>query len=220
MRKPLILTALANAPRILTMVGLFVFALSGLVIALLAPAENDLENHETNTSKTKIQIIEPEQYLGKDLPDPNLEKLVNFCINHTTADRGFVIFSNGTCVLIPEPCEDPLTTAREMLANNAKPEARFLTERTTDGDLIVTFQNSVFHWVGSYELEAIRNWAEANLHSLFSPEEMKTIKPNWTPPMDARVGLVSRKRLLADGSGMEIVKILRPNTSVAALGKK
>jgi hypothetical protein len=101
---------------------------------------------------------------------------------------------------------------------SAKPEARFLTEKTVEGGLIVTFEGPVFHLIPKVEVDTLDNWTKENLADLMSELELAAADPGWAPPPEARLGLLGRKRLLADVQEGEIVKILRPNTAVAKAG--
>ncbi|RYD48826.1 MAG: hypothetical protein EOP85_02790 [Verrucomicrobiaceae bacterium] len=71
----------------------------------------------------------------EDLPEESAvavssDDLVTFCSKHVTEKRSFVVFRRGTCVIVNEPCEDPLAEARKILGKCKKSDARFLTEPT------------------------------------------------------------------------------------------
>lgn len=146
-------------------------------------------------------------------PAADLPAIIQFCATHTTDKRGFVVFGEGTVVLVQEPAEDPVAQAVEMLRRCAKPDAVFVTEKTTTSDLVVTFTEPVFQWIPSRQCETLANWAGKNLNSLFAPAELAKKAPDWTPAPDARVGLLARKRLLADAKEAKVVKVVRPAPS-------
>ncbi len=192
--------------------AVFVCGVAGLLVVALVPVG-----------------IEP--VAGKQLPEPapklpvaaipvspDLESLIRFCAENTTSARGFVVLGYGTCVLVPEPTDDPVSRAKEILRNCAEPDARFVTERTVEGDVVVSFRDSVFHRVAAAEIRELEDWSLLNFRALLSPGEKLAAKPGWVPPADARLGLIGRDRLLRDAKRMEIIKVLRPDTSVA-LGK-
>jgi len=151
-----------------------------------------------------------------DRAETDLGRVISFCARHTASDRGFVVFRNGTCVIIRDLSSDPVAQARQSLHEAASPEARFLSERTAEGDLIVTFAGPVFHWIPSDELAAMTVWADGNLETLFSENERKVTRENWMPPADARLGLVARSRLLEDGGAPEVAKVIMPRTVASA----
>jgi hypothetical protein len=101
----------------------------------------------------------------------------------------------------------------ETLRRCAKPDAVFVTEQTTTGDLVVTFTEPVFQWIPSRQRETLADWAGKHLNSLFAPAELAKKAPDWTPAPDARVGLVARKRLLADAKDAKVMKVIRPAIS-------
>jgi hypothetical protein len=145
-----------------------------------------------------------------DFTGTEIGRVISFCARHTTSERGFVVFRNGTCVIIRDLATEPVAQARRLLKEAATPDAKFLSERTAEGDLIATFTGPVFHWIPSDQLSATTVWANGNLDALFSENERKMAKENWMPPQEARLGLVARHRLLEDGNASEVVKIILP----------
>lgn len=142
-------------------------------------------------------------------PPPKSEDLVAFCSKHVTDKRSFVVFKRGTCVVINEPCEDPLKEAREILARSKDPNARFVSEPTNEGDLIVTFKDPVFLRFSPAELLKLHPWLEKSAVALLSPAESVSAGEGWVPPKDARVGLLARRRMLEDATSAVPVKIIR-----------
>jgi hypothetical protein len=137
------------------------------------------------------------------------EDLVSFCSKHVTDKRSFVIFKRGTCVVINEPCEDPLAEGIRILARCKDPNARFITEPTTDGDMIVTFKDPVFLRFTPKEMEEAQPWLEKSASTLLSPTEAATAGDGWLPPANARIGLLARRRLLEDAAQTVPVKVIR-----------
>lgn len=208
--------------------ALFISALIGLSMVALVPERNISEpGYKAVDSVTGrdafTEVAEDSEAVVSSgdlaLGSADLEKVISFCITHTTASRGFVVFRNGTCVLVNEPSENPVKEALSILAGCAQSEARFLSERTAEGDLVVTFKGSVFHWIPGSDINTLEEWSLANFETLLSENERKEAAPGWVPPANARLGLVSRKRLLEDAASNEVVKVLRPNTSVASISE-
>lgn len=181
----------------------------GLAVALLVPEPSS--QPEPGAEARPISETGPDPTRA----EPDLAELSAFYSRHVTPQRGFVVFGNGSVVLFAEPCDDPLAKARETLERCAEPDARFLTERTGDGDLIVTFREAVLHWTPRSEVEPLQRWAEKNLSGLLSESELATVKPDWMPPGDARIGLVARKRMLQDAKESRVVKVIRSKQAVA-----
>ncbi len=200
--------------------ALFISAIIGLTMVALIPekdrsqAAGEIAVDVKNVEQTENpEVVTDSAELS--LRSVDLEKVIKFCIAHTTASRGFVVFSNGSCALVKEPSSDPVAEARAILASCAESDARFLSELTAEGDMIVTFKGSVFQWIPTDDIESMEEWSLANLDTLLSDSEREMSAPGWVPPAKARLGLISRKRLLDDAANGKVVKILRPNTSVA-----
>lgn len=142
---------------------------------------------------------------------PAPEDLVGFCARHVTEKRSFVVFKRGTCVVINEPCEDPMAEARRILARCTDPGARFMTEPTTEGDVIVAFKDPVFHRFSQKELKHMESWLKQGAAALplLTPAETVTAGEGWTPPETARIGLLARRRLLEDAASAVPVKVIR-----------
>ena len=132
-----------------------------------------------------------------------------FCARHVTDKRSFVIFKRGTCVVINEPCEDPVAEGLRILSRSKDPNGRFVTEPTTEGDMSVAFKEPVFHRFTPQEMEKIQPWLAKSASTLLSPAETVTAGEGWLPPASARVGLLARRRLLEDAAQAVPVKVVR-----------
>jgi len=150
--------------------------------------------------------------LIEEIPAPGVDvsRLVAFCAANTTADRAFVVFGSGTVVLVDEPCVDPVAEGLRILKSCAAEDTAFLTKRTDQGDMMVTFRDALFHWVPEKELFSLEIWAAENLDRLFSASEREKISDDWMPSADARIGLIARMRLLEDAETLKVVKVIRP----------
>lgn len=205
--------------------ALFVCGLIGLSMVVLVPENEIPESGQSAAESGGVNDAgsfpsDPRMVSGDTgLERVDIKRVIDFCITHTTASRSFVVFRNGTCVLVKEPCEDPVKAALGILKGIAGTDARFLSEQTAEGDLVVTFKGSVFHWIPGEDIASLDKWYLANSASLLSEQERGAAAPGWVPAPNARLGLIARKRLLEDAASKEIVKILRPNTSVATNGR-
>jgi hypothetical protein len=191
--------------RVAAGMALVLAGLTGLLAAWWIPRPP--EDPKPDTARTLILSENPEP------PAANLTAIIQFCAAHTTDKRGFVVFAEGTVALVGEPADNPVAQAVETLRRCAKPDAVFVTEQTTTGDLVVTFTEPVFQWIPSRQRETLADWAGKHLNSLFAPAELAKKAPDWTPAPDARVGLVARKRLLADAKDAKVMKVIRPAIS-------
>lgn len=137
------------------------------------------------------------------------DELVSFCSRHVTEKRSFVVFKRGTCVVINEPCKDPMKEARRILAECKDIEAKFLTELTNDGDMIVAFKDPVFHRFSKNELEKLTPSLKRTASILLTPAESVAAGDGWIPPGNARIGLLARRRMLEDAANAVPVKVIR-----------
>jgi hypothetical protein len=144
---------------------------------------------------------------------PSMAELVDFCAGHVTETRSFVIFRRGSVVLVDEPAEDPVAEARHKLVRCAEPDARFLSEPTKEGDLIITFKEPVFHRFSRDELAELEPWLEKATPVLLSPGETVAAGDEWTPHPNARVGLLARRRMFEDATEAVPVKVVRARQS-------
>lgn len=144
-----------------------------------------------------------------DAPAISTGELVKFCASHVTNNRTFVVFTRGTCVVVNEPCKDPLAAARKTLSDCADPNTPFIPEPTAEGDLIVSFKEPVFQRFTRGELAKLAPILERLGPALLSPAESAAAGSNWTPPDLAKAGLLARRRMLEDASDAVAVKIIR-----------
>jgi hypothetical protein len=203
--------------RIALSFALLLAGIFGLAAAILLPSPSFKKNtaespHAVNSivpiahtrdadAKTDGQLQGP--------PSASTEELVAFCSQHVSAKRSFVLFQRGTCVVVDEPCADPLAEARKRLAACAAPDAPFVPEATNEGDLIVAFQEPVFHRFTREELALLTPWVDQIAPALLSPAESVAAGANWTPHENAKVGLLARRRLQEDANQSVPVKIIR-----------
>lgn len=169
-----------------------------------APAQAD-DGHGGPSAASPSQPVQVET----TAPAPTVDDIVEFCSRHVTERRSFVVFKRGTVVVINEPCKDPMTEARKILARCKDAGARFLTEPTADGDMIVAFKDPVFYRFSQTEVAAIQPWLNSSAVALLTPEETTAAGEGWLPPENARIGLLARRRMLEDAANAVPVKVIR-----------
>lgn len=195
--------------------ALLLAGLFGLAGAILLPSANSkktaaLQVHEApQTVPALASTPSTSPPNPKSIPAPSSDDLVEFCSKNVTAQRSFVLFSRGTCVIIDEPCAKPLEEARKRLAACAKPDVEFLSEPTREGDLIVTFKQPVFHRFSRDELSQLFDWVATAAPTLLTPSETIAAGDGWTPAPHARFGLLARRRLLEDAVNTVPVRVIR-----------
>lgn len=139
----------------------------------------------------------------------NVQRRVDFCSRHVTVDRSFVVFANGTCVIVNEPAEDPIGTALETLNKCGGGEARFITRKIEAESYMVTYREPVFHCLFADEVAQLAPVVDASYASFLAPAERLMQASDWEPPFDAKLGLLARSFLKADTQGREVAKVIR-----------
>lgn len=205
--------------RVALPVALMLAGIFGLGISLLQPVSIAKKPALLPVSTPAPESASPENLAGiqeATAPAPAPQDLVSFCSRHVTGKRSFVVFKRGTCVVINEPCEDPMAEARKILAGCKNLNARFITEISSEGDLIVAFKDPVFHRFSQKDLEKIQPWLQQSAMALLTPDESVVVGDGWTPPENAQIGLLARRRMLEDASNTVPVKIIRAKDRVLA----
>jgi hypothetical protein len=213
----------SNSPissRFALLTALLLAGLFGLVLTFVMPVANFKKSTVRVASIPTQSESEPVPVAEKPgsitCPAPSASELVKFCSENVTEKRSFVIFQRGTCVVIDEPCPNPLAVAKEKLAAcTSDPDVRFVSEPTAEGDLIVTFKEPVFHRFGKEELAAHEAWLVHATPALLTPAESVAAGKGWSPPLNARFGLLARRRLLEDAENPVPVRIIRAKNRVA-----
>jgi hypothetical protein len=202
--------------RIALSAALLLAGIFGLAAAILLPAPTLKKNSNSGSAPAATQAFTARVERSNEPPAPSTEELIEFCSRHVTEKRTFVIFRRGSCVVIDEPCADPLAEARRKLAACAESEAPFVPEPTREGDLIITFKEPVFHRFTPAELQHLGPWLDQVAPALLSPAESVVAAEGWSPHQNAKVGLLARRRMLEDASQAVPVKIIRAKSRATA----
>ncbi|MGL5019296.1 MAG: hypothetical protein ACRDBP_14265 [Luteolibacter sp.] len=203
--------------RVALLTALFLAGLFGLVATLVLPVTNFKKSSARVAALPVRTEPEPVSIAGSPsattCPAPSATELVKFCSDNVNETRSFVIFQRGTCVVIDEPCQNPLAEARRRLAAcTTDADVRFISEPTAEGDLIVTFKEPVFQRFSKDELAKHESWLVHATPTLLSPAESVAAGKGWSPPTNARFGLLARRRLLEDAANPVPVRIIRAKT--------
>jgi hypothetical protein len=194
--------------------ALFLAGLFGLVATIVLPVTNFKKSGARLATMPARPESEPESAPGTNnsttCPAPSATELVRFCSDNVNEKRSFVIFQRGSCVIIDEPCQNPLAEAKKKLAAcTTDADVRFISEPTSEGDLIVTFKEPVFQRFSKDELARHESWLVHATPTLLTPAESVAAGKGWSPPANARFGLLARRRLLEDAANPVPVRIIR-----------
>lgn len=137
---------------------------------------------------------------------------MQFCINNMKSNRAFVLFQNGTCVIVEnESHSDKIKEAAiDKLVRAAKPDAKFVCSPIENENLIVSYTEPIFHLRFANEMSDHRVSIETDFERFLTKEEFREIPPHWEPPFHAKVGLRSRARLLLDAENLVVSHIIAP----------
>jgi hypothetical protein len=193
--------------------ALLLAGIFGLGAALVLPVKNSKKDvaQVAVTAPLEHATILPETTAAV-LPAGSTDDLVKFCASNVTENRSFVVFRNGSAVIINEPCADPLAEARAKLGKCSGTDVRFVAEPTREGELIVTFKEPVFHRFSGDDISELSLWLSNNASNLLSPKEREAVTEGWSPNRNARFGLLARSRMLEDATNPVPVRIIRAKT--------
>ncbi len=200
--------------RVALLTALFLAGLFGLVATIVLPVANFKKSAARVASVPSRPEAAPVTIAGTSnsttCPAPSATELVKFCSDNVNEKRSFVIFQRGSCVIIDEPCQNPLAEAKKKLtACTSDADIRFISEPTAEGDLIVTFKEPVFQRFSKDELARHESWLVHATPTLLTPAESVAAGQGWSPPANARFGLLARRRLLEDAANPIPVRIIR-----------
>jgi hypothetical protein len=205
--------------RIALLTGLFLAGIFGLAATIILPVNNFKKTNPRAahlSSQSEIASAPISSPISGVLPAPAAAELVKFCSDNVTEKRSFVLFRRGTCVVIDEPCKNPLTEATKKLTACVESDVRFISEPTREGDLIVTFKEPVFQRFSREELARPSDWLDHATPALMTPVETAAAGEGWAPAGNARYGLLARRRMLEDAANPVPVRIIRAKTRAVA----
>lgn len=137
------------------------------------------------------------------------KEAIRFCMGEVRLDRSFVVFKNGTCVLIHEPSADPLTEAIGVLVQAAQPGAVFATAIGEDGSVMVTYRERLFQRFSKEDAEALRTPLEDGFIRLLTSAEAAAREADAEIPESTRLGLLGRWCLMKDAEEKQPLRIIR-----------
>lgn len=213
MVNPKVYSKSSLSSRVALAAALLLAGIFGLTAAFMVPpkaqtARQPVQEISTPALREAPRLAETSEK-PKSSPPPAAKDLVAFCSDHVSKNRSFVIFRNGTCVVVNEPSMDPIGDARELLLACEDPEAKFVPEMTMDGNLMISFKEPVFHNFTAQDREELQAKLEILTPTLLTPKEKTSAGDHWVPPSHARFGLLARRRMLEDAADPTPVKVIR-----------
>lgn len=147
----------------------------------------------------------------------DLPRTVEACAYYVDYKKSFVVFSHGTCVLLPEASVHAEEDARRILKTVSRYHPDFHAHKMNDGHFLVNFSQPACIIVFRDEYEKNRDLIEKNHLGGLVGAEVLVDDQGQPNKFDERlkVGLYGRARMFLDAEDPVIVKIWRPQASAA-----
>lgn len=158
----------------------------------------------------------PREIPSADPPRRHLDRLIGYCRSLVTKQRSFVVFANGTCVVVNEPSNNPVSNALGVLKRCAAPDARFITTKVEHGNYLVTYSQPAFNCMFWDEVESAREEIEHGYGAFLTTMEKQQMPADWNPPFHAKLGVIARTRMNADANALRVAKVIRAAPETAA----
>jgi len=143
----------------------------------------------------------------------NVPRTVQMFAYYTDRKRAFVVFTYGTCVLLPDDTKDAEKDAKEILDKVYHYHPDFNPQAMDDGNFLVSYsQPACCSIVFKDEIESHRDYIDRNhLDGLVRAEVLFNAKGEANK-FDGRgkIGLFGRARMFLDAQTPVVVQVWRP----------
>jgi hypothetical protein len=173
-------------------------------------------NHKSTTAQKVGTGKPPEDFPPKPKWKPtisvDLERTIQTFVYYTDKKKGFAIFRNGTCVLIPDTDANPENAAKEILNKVYMYHPDFNPQAMDDGNFLVKYSQPAYSIVFKDEYEKNRGYIDQNhLDGLTRDEVLLNAKGEANKFDDSgKIGLFARSRMFLDAQDPVVVKIWKP----------
>jgi hypothetical protein len=132
---------------------------------------------------------------------------------YTNGKWRFVVFVNGTCVLVSNVSKDPMTEAKDAVRSAGFGHVDFDSRPMDDGNILVAFTQHVCGPVLAKEMNEQREYIDANFRDGIRSQEALLSDDKVPSAADDRfkAGLLARSRLFMDAEALEIVQVCEPS---------
>jgi hypothetical protein len=190
------------------LVAITIAVLGGIVF--FATNRNSTSSKKLGTGKLPNDFP-PKPKWKPNIP-VNIDKTIETFAYYTDKKKVFVIFKNGTCVLVPDGSE-PTNAANEILKRVYNYHPDFNPRAMDDGNFLISYSQPAYSIVFKDEYEKNRGYIDENhLDGLTRDEVLLNAKGEANKFDDSgKIGLFARSRMFLDAQKPEIVKIWRPS---------
>jgi hypothetical protein len=131
---------------------------------------------------------------------------------YTNGRWRFVVFANGTCVLVSNISKDPAAEAKALVESAGFGHVDFDPRSMDDSNFLVGFTQKVCGIVLATEMIEHRPYIDAHFRDGVRSEEVLLPggKEQTAPDDRFKAGLLARSRLFVDAEALEIVQICEP----------
>jgi hypothetical protein len=191
--------------------ALIIIALTALAGVMLFAMTHKSSPQKTLGSEKLSDDFPPKPKWKPNLP-VDIEKTVQTFAYYSDKKKTFVVFENGTCVLIPDGSSVPENTAKEILGKVYNYHPDFNPQVMDDGNFMISYSQPAYSIVFKDEFEKNRDYIEQNhLDGLVRAEVLLNAKrePNKFDDI-GKIGLFARARMFLDAQNPVVVKIWKP----------
>jgi hypothetical protein len=143
----------------------------------------------------------------------DIDRTIKAFAYYTDSKRSFAVFTNGTCVLLPDGAQDPEAEARKILDAVYNYHPDFNSQTMDDGNFLVSYSQPAFFVVFSDELAANRAYIDQNHLDGVVRDEVLLNAEKQPNKFDDRgkVGLFGRARMFLDAQAPKVIRVWKPH---------
>ena len=142
----------------------------------------------------------------------DIERTVSTLAYYTNHKQAFVVFENGTCVIVPDASSDPLNDALQRLDKVYNYHPDFNPMKMDDGHHLVSYSQPAYSVVFADELENNRSYIDTHHLDGLVRDEVLLDAQGVANTFDeqGKIGLFGRARMFLDAQHPKSVRVYRP----------
>ena len=193
---------------ILTLAAVAVVAVASIALSRRIPSSVPTP---TPTPKQRNDDFPPKPKWKPNVP-VDIDRTIKAFSYYTDSKRSFAVFTNGTCVLLPDGIQDAEAEARKILDAVYNYHPDFNPQTMDDGNYLVSYSQPAFSVVFSDELAANRTYIDQNHLDGVVRDEVLLNAEKQPNKFDDRgkVGLFGRARMFLDAQTPKVIRVWKP----------
>lgn len=193
--------------RVLVFMSLVVMACTSFMASVVVLEQRKKDAAELDQGEIEKASKVEEQKWYADWPT-DIQNLSEKSVELVSDEHSVAIFENGTCVVVNEPVENSEEVALNVLLIAADPNADFEIEHLPNSNYKVVFSPSVFAWIEAKHVASYKNTILEKAIEGLSEKEVNELNGRKLP-LEARIGILARSRLLEDSNVSNVVEVVR-----------